>query len=62
MPAHSKAQQRLMGMAYGAKKKGKHLSGKAGKLVSSMAIGSLLDYARINPKGLPKKVKKGKKR
>jgi hypothetical protein len=62
MPSKSKAQQHLMGMAYGAKKKGKHLSGKAGKLESSMSMGSLLDYARTNPKGLPKKVKKGKKK
>ena len=45
-----------------SKPKCKHLSGKSGKLVSSMAIGSLLDYARINPKGLSKKNKKGKKR
>jgi hypothetical protein len=45
-----------------SKSKGKHLSGKAGKLESSMSIGSLMDYARTNPKGLPKKVKKGKKK
>lgn len=60
MPAKSKAQQALMGMAYEAKKTGKAASSKVASVAKGMSKQSLKDYASTSTKGLPKKVKKGK--
>jgi len=65
MPATSKSQRRLMGMAYAykiGKLKGKNISDKVKELSKSMSIKDLEDFAETKHKGLPNKVKRNKKK
>lgn len=60
MPAESKSQRRLMGMAR-AEQEGKDTgSSKAKKLAKSMSPKQVDEFAKTKEKGLPNK-KKGKK-
>lgn len=57
MPAKSQAQQSLMAIAANSPEK----VNPANKGVLKMKPGSLREFAETSRKGLPKKVKKGKK-
>jgi hypothetical protein len=58
MPATSKAQQKLMGAVYGAKKRGssKGLRGPAKKAYGSLSTKQARDFAKTKHGGLPEKV------
>ena len=60
MPAKSKQQQEMMGMALAMKKGEMPMKGNAGRLAKKMSMASLKEYAGTKRKGLPKRVK-GKK-
>lgn len=63
MPAKSKAQQRLMGMAYAyAKGELPGASKEVKELAKSMSKKDLKEFAKTKHKGLPEKVKKKKKK
>ena len=55
MPAKSKAQRRMMGADLARAKAGKETK-------TGMTLAQLSDYASTPEKGLPKRVKKGKKK
>ena len=60
MPAVSKAQKRLMSMAYAYKKgdlKSSEVSKTIKDIADSMSLKDLNDYAETSEKGLPEKVK-----
>ena len=59
MPARSKSQQRLMGMAYACKKSGfeKCASEKVMKIAQSMKEKDLIDFASTKTKNLPERKK-----
>lgn len=58
MPAESKHQQRLMGMAHACQKYGKACKSKQiKKLAHDMKPKDLEDFAKTKHKGLPEKVK-----
>lgn len=58
MPAQSKSQQRLFGMAYAAKKgelKSSNLGPEVQKLVDSLSKSKLKEFAKTKHEGLPNK-------
>ena len=57
MPARSKSQQRLMGMALEAKRTGKAASPEVRKVASNMSAKQLKDFAATKTKSLPRKKK-----
>jgi len=60
MPAVSKTQQRLMGMALEAKRTGKAASSEVRKVAKSMTAKQLKDFAATKTKNLPARVRKKK--
>ena len=62
MPAKSKSQQRLMGMALEAKRGGRAASPEVAKVAKGMTSTQLRDFAKTKSKGLPEHVKKKKKK
>ena len=57
MPARSKSQQALMGMALEAKRTGKAASPEVRKVASNMSAKQLKDFAATKTKSLPRKKK-----
>ena len=60
MPARSKSQQRLFGMALEAKRTGKAASPEVRKVAGSMSAKQLKDFAATKTKSLPTRVRKKK--
>lgn len=61
MPAKSKKQQKLMGMALAVKRgEAKPASSEVAKVSASMSAKQLKDFASTKRKGLPVRVKKKK--
>lgn len=61
MPAESKSQQRLMGMALAAKRGAKPASREVAKVAKSMSAKQLKDFAATKSKNLPEHVRKKKR-